>query len=77
MQIPSRIIEKPPSPDLIPGVTDENVFGVTIDDLDRSLRRIEGGEVLDPHDTKSMRVLRILESARYRELRNLAISRNH
>ena len=77
LQIPSRIIEKPPSPDLIPGVTDENVFGVTIDDLDKSLRRIEGGEVLDPHDTKSMRVLRILESARYRELRNLAISRNH
>ncbi len=75
LHIPDRIIEKPPSPDLIPGVTDENAFGMTIDDLDESLRRIEGGKALDPQDSKSMRVLKILESARYRELRNLAISR--
>jgi len=35
------ILDKPPSPDLLPGITDEQVFGLNYETLDRILYRLE------------------------------------
>lgn len=41
--IPQRIIDKPPSPDLIPGVTDEGAMGLSYQTLDLILYGLEKG----------------------------------
>ena len=43
IQLPERIIEKSPSPDLIPGLIDEEAIGLSYLDLDRILVGIENG----------------------------------
>jgi NAD+ synthase len=45
--IPPRIIEKPPSPDLLPGVTDEQAIGISYEELDEILLAIERGWTVD------------------------------
>lgn len=44
LDLPRQIIEKPPSPDLIPGLTDEGAVGVPYELLDRILWRLEAGK---------------------------------
>jgi len=73
LRIPERIIEKPPSPDLIPRVNDVTAFGLQMNELDEVLREIESGKAPDPHDRKVMRVMEILQAAEHRKLRNLSI----
>ncbi|MBN2252652.1 MAG: NAD(+) synthase [Kosmotogaceae bacterium] len=73
LRIPSRIIEKPPSPDLIPGVNDETAFGLQLNELDEVLREIEAGKAPNPHDRKVMRVMEILQAVEHRKLRNISI----
>jgi len=41
--VPRAILEKPPSPDLLPGITDEYVLGMGYEVLDRILCRLERG----------------------------------
>ena len=41
--IPDEIISKPPSPDLLPGITDEYAIGLSYETLDRILWRLEAG----------------------------------
>lgn len=41
--IPQRIIDKPPSPDLIPGITDEGAMGLSYQTLDLILYGLEKG----------------------------------
>ena len=41
--IPSRIIEKPPSPDIIPGIIDEEAIGIPYEKLDLILLALENG----------------------------------
>jgi NAD+ synthase len=41
--IPEGIISKPPSPDLLPGITDEYAIGLSYETLDRILWRLEAG----------------------------------
>ena len=41
--IPDEIISKPPSPDLLPGITDEYAIGLSYETLDRILWRLEVG----------------------------------
>ena len=43
LAVPRVIIEKPPSPDLLPGLTDESVIGVPYQTLDLILCGLEGG----------------------------------
>jgi NAD+ synthase len=43
LQIPQEIIIKPPSPDLLPGITDEYAIGLSYETLDRILWRLEAG----------------------------------
>ncbi|HDQ00740.1 MAG TPA: NAD(+) synthase [bacterium] len=43
LEVPQRIIEKAPSPDLIPGITDEGVLGLSYDKLDEILFSLEQG----------------------------------
>jgi NAD+ synthase len=39
--IPSRVIDKPPSPDIIPGITDESAIGIPYNTLDLILLALE------------------------------------
>ena len=41
LEIPSRIIEKPPSPDILPGITDEEAIGISYEKLDLILLALE------------------------------------
>ncbi len=43
LNIPSRIIEKPPSPDILPGIVDEEVIGIPYEKLDLILLALEKG----------------------------------
>jgi len=43
LEIPEEIISKPPSPDLLPGITDEYAIGLSYEKLDRILWRLEAG----------------------------------
>jgi NAD+ synthase len=43
LEIPEEIISKPPSPDLLPGITDEYAIGLSYETLDEILWRLEGG----------------------------------
>ncbi|MGQ9707046.1 MAG: NAD(+) synthase [bacterium] len=43
LYVPSNIIDKPPSPDIIPGITDELAIGMTYEKLDLILVAIESG----------------------------------
>jgi NAD+ synthase len=41
LEVPKRILEKAPSPDLIPGITDEDALGLSYDELDEVLFSLE------------------------------------
>ncbi|MGA9348108.1 MAG: NAD(+) synthase [Anaerolineae bacterium] len=43
LEIPQEIISKPPSPDLLPGITDEYAIGLSYETLDEILWRLEEG----------------------------------
>jgi len=43
LDIPSGIIEKPPSPDIIPGIIDEEAIGIPYEKLDLILLALENG----------------------------------
>ncbi|MBU1035093.1 NAD(+) synthase, partial [bacterium] len=44
LNIPARIIEKPPSPDVMPGLTDdEEVMGISYEKMDLILLALEKG----------------------------------
>jgi NAD+ synthase len=43
LSIPSRIIEKPPSPDILPGIIDEEAIGISYEKLDLILLAFEKG----------------------------------
>jgi len=60
--VPRAIIDKPPSPDLLPGLTDEYALGLTYELLDQVLDGLEQG--LTPEDVASDRGITV-EKARY------------
>jgi len=41
--VPERIIEKPPSPDVLPGIVDEEALGIPYEKLDLVLSALEEG----------------------------------
>lgn len=44
LNVPEEIINRPPSPDLIPGITDEFAMGLSYEVVDRILKRLIKGE---------------------------------
>jgi len=55
LNIPSRIIEKPPSPDIIPGIIDEEAIGIPYEKLDLILLALEKGwEIIEIAKTLEM-----------------------
>lgn len=76
LEVPLRILNKPPSPDLAPGLTDEFVLGLPYAELDRILMKIDRGQEPAGEDPGSVeRVRDILARAPARELRCLQLRR--
>ncbi|PLV59349.1 NAD(+) synthase [Thermotoga sp. KOL6] len=69
LDVPEKILKKPPSPDLIPGVTDEMAFGMSYAELDRILMKMVEGKDLSGEDKRRVeRVRTILKLAKtYRQ----------
>lgn len=77
LNIPDKIICKPPSPDLIPGITDEYALGISYTDLDRILKKINNNTNLHGEDKlKVDRVRNILKAAKGREIRMVSLNKN-
>jgi NAD+ synthase len=73
--VPRRIIEKKPSPDLAPGITDEYAMGIPYMDLDRILQKMESAVSLEDEDPELVKkVQEIVSAAHVRDMRNLSIS---
>jgi len=72
--VPKRIIEKPPTPDLIPGVTDEFALGMTYGEIDEILMAMENGKDLKKFDEgKVNHVKKLVEFAKKRNLRMVSL----
>lgn len=72
--VPERILRKAPSPDLVPGITDELMFGMSYEELDRILMKQEKGENLETEvDEKVEMVRKILKATKKRKLRQLGL----
>ncbi len=69
--IPQRIVEKPPTPDLIPGLTDEEAFGLTYPEIDEILIDFENG--VERSDEKAQKVRKIIELTKWRRLKSAGI----
>ncbi|HOK84235.1 MAG TPA: NAD(+) synthase [Pseudothermotoga sp.] len=75
LNVPERIVKKAPSPDLMPGLVDEFVFGMSYEELDRILKKIENNSNFDDEDPqKVQRVLKILKAAEKRKTRSVKIT---
>ncbi len=73
--VPCVIIDKPPSPDLMPGVTDEYALNMKYVDLDRILMKLDTNDSsLDIERPDFVeRVRKIKEAAKYRTIKSLQI----
>jgi len=72
LNLPSYVIEKSPSPDLIPGIIDEDMLGVSYEKLDLILFGIENNYSLDKimsisnaEEADESRVKEIVEKSEY------------
>lgn len=75
--IPERIQNKAPTPDLLPGILDEQMLGMPYHELDAILMAMDGGaEMTGMDDTKIERVGRILKAVKIRKIRNLALNKD-
>lgn len=72
LNIPQKIIDKKPSPDIAPGITDEFALGIGYEELDRILMKIENGDHLTDEKEESVNKVReMLENRKYREVKKL------
>jgi len=70
LDVPEKILRKAPSPDLIPGITDEFAIGMSYQDADRILMKMEKDEDLSDEDPEKVeRIREILENVRFREIK--------
>lgn len=72
LNVPEKIINKKPTPDLIPGITDEDAFGMSYYEIDAILMDFEKG--VERNDPQSLRISQIIQSKKLRELKSLGIS---
>ncbi|MDD3840563.1 MAG: NAD(+) synthase [Clostridia bacterium] len=69
LHIPKKIIDKKPSPDVAPGITDEFSLGISYQDIDRILMKIENGyPVCDESQQKVKKIYDILTHVKYRRV---------
>ncbi|MGQ9855723.1 MAG: NAD(+) synthase [Fervidobacterium sp.] len=76
LNVPEKIIKKPPTPDLVPGLTDEEAFGMKYQEVDNILMELERNpELLEENidNEKYKRIKKLIELAKYREIRSLGI----
>ena len=75
LRIPEVIINKAPSPDLMPGVSDEYAINMKYVDLDRILQKLDNDDnSLDKEDPVIVeRVMKIKEAAKYRTIKSIHI----
>lgn len=72
LNIPQKIIDKKPSPDIAPGITDEFALGMDYVELDRILMKIEKDEDLSGEDKANVnKVKEMLKFSSFREIRQL------
>ncbi|HPF16298.1 MAG TPA: NAD(+) synthase [Thermotogota bacterium] len=72
LKLPDVIIDKAPSPDLLPGITDEFALKMSYIDLDRILLKMENGEMLEGERPDQInRVKEILMAAEKRKIKNI------
>ena len=76
LEVPPSIRSKAPSPDLAPGLTDELVLGLSYQDLDRILIKLDDGrEPTDEDPVLVQRVRDITVRVPFREVRCLHLDR--
>lgn len=71
LEIPERIINKKPTPDLVPGINDEDAFGIDYETIDKVLIDISSGKTRD--DEYALRVMEIIRFTKIRELKSLGL----
>ncbi len=72
LNIPQKIIDKKPSPDIAPGITDEFALGFDYHELDRILMKIENNDDLtDEKEERVNKIKGILKNRKYREIKQL------
>ena len=72
LNIPQKIIDKKPSPDIAPGITDEFALGMDYIELDKILMKIEKDEDLSGEDKANVnKVKEMLKFSSFREIRQL------
>lgn len=72
LNIPQKIIDKKPSPDIAPGITDEFALGMDYKELDRILIKIENSEDLSTENQEKVKKIEeILKNRKYREVKHL------
>jgi NAD+ synthase len=63
LNIPQKIIEKPPSPDIIPGLTDEKAITISYEELDLILVALEKGweisEIAEALEIKEKQIIEV------------------
>ena len=76
LDVPKEILEKPPSPDLIPGVTDEMALGMKYEEIDEILKAMDEGKALSDFDREKVeRVRKLLELGKKRNIRMVSLER--
>jgi len=71
LDIPKKILEKKPTPDIAPGIDDEYALGIDYEALDRILIKIENNDSLDGENEINIeKVKEILEFANLRNVKN-------
>ena len=75
LEVPEKIISKPASPDLIPGLSDEEIFGLDYKTLDRILDKIVNNEDLsDENSFLVEQVKKLYKIGKVRnEIRNISL----
>lgn len=72
LNIPQKIIDKKPSPDIAPGITDEFALGIDYAELDRILIKIEKEEDLSSENKDSInKVKEMVEFSKFRSAKQL------
>lgn len=70
--IPQRILDKAPSPDIAPGITDEYLLGMDYITIDRILMKINNNSDLSEENQKNVKTIEaILDNVKYRKMQNI------
>jgi len=64
--VPKAIIDRPPSADLWPGQTDEEEMGITYQDLDQTIRFIEGKVKAKVSGEKLTKIKNLIQNSQHK-----------